>query len=131
MSTELTSVLGPVLVIGVRIRCRVEAGSIDIEVFDVDVLRAPDQRSPELRLNDAEVLDDDVLGLRDGKGHWSTKLVSKALGIVVPDLTITVDPSFVVTFENIVMSANDKRERLVLESERNTVLDPILDVGGE
>jgi hypothetical protein len=50
---------------------RVVRGSINVEILDKDIFRFDNDTSPELRLNDGKVLDDYILGIRDGKRHWS------------------------------------------------------------
>jgi hypothetical protein len=55
----------------------------------------------------------------------------RPLNSLVPDLSVAVDTSLVVTIEDIVGPANDEAERLLLELEGNAILDPVLGVCGE
>jgi hypothetical protein len=68
---------------------------------------------------------------QSGTEYLPSILVAFVLGPFVPYLPISVDPTFVVTVQSIILAFNDPGQGEVLELEGNSVLHPVVDVVGE
>lgn len=60
-----------------------------------------------------------------------SKDITLVFGVIVPCLSIPIDPSLVITIQYKVLALDHESEGLVLEPEWDPVFDPELDVGCE
>lgn len=102
--------------------------AVDIHVFEYDVLRVNDGHSPHLALYKSCLLDDAVLHALKRDLMRPPGIVVGAINEIVPDLAVAIECAVPEAIPMNVLAAEDPSSGLVLETDRQRVVEPVVDV---
>ena len=102
--------------------------AVDIHVFEQDILRVNDSHGPHLALHESCFLDDTVLHALKRDLMRSPREIIFAINFVVPNLSIAIECAIPEAVPMDVLAAKYPSSGLVLETDWQRVVEPVVDV---
>lgn len=107
----------------------VDVGAVDVDVFEENALAVDYGEGPHLGLHEAGLLDDAVLHTLVGDLVRAAGVVVRSVDEIIPDLAVSIEGAVAETSPVNVLTAEDPSSGLILETNRDGVVEPVIDVG--